>query len=178
MRVLLCCDYPKTRIKLAERLAEHDIECVTENEDAVLAIPRTGNVSAKIAERAAHDGTGLVVVVKKENLAATESCLEGSGATVLSDDLPFAAIVAALKAAAKTGERLVAVREEVRHLHEKLDDERTVTRAKLLLMERRGLTESQAHRHIEKAAMDERMTRRDVALEIIAQYGADARQKG
>ena len=43
--------------------------------------------------------------------------------------------------------------------------------AKLLLVERRGMTESEAHRRIEKAAMDGRTTRCEIALAILKEYG-------
>ena len=33
-----------------------------------------------------------------------------------------------------------------------------------------GMTEEEAHRHIEKRAMDERLTRREVASRILSTY--------
>ena len=52
----------------------------------------------------------------------------------------------------------------------KLEEMRLVGRAKCMLMQYRGLTEQQAHRQIEKQAMDSRQTRGAVALEILDTY--------
>ena len=66
--------------------------------------------------------------------------------------------------------RLRAVRMRENSLQRKLDDTRLVNRAKLLLMSRLQMTEAQAHRFIEKTAMDSGMSKRDVAVGIIRTY--------
>jgi len=68
-------------------------------------------------------------------------------------------------------ERIARLEEENRRLHEKLSAEKAVGRAKCLLVEHRGFTEAQAHRYIEKMAMDRQETRRSVADELIQEYG-------
>lgn len=45
-----------------------------------------------------------------------------------------------------------------------------VDRAKCLLIQYQNLTEPQAHRFIEKQAMDRRLTRLDVARQILTTY--------
>ena len=60
-------------------------------------------------------------------------------------------------------------RQENERLIEKIAQIRLVDRAKCLLIERRGCTEAEAHRYIEKAAMDSRRDRADVAREILEQ---------
>ena len=52
-------------------------------------------------------------------------------------------------------------------LTEKIAQLRLVDRAKCLLIERRGMTEADAHRLIEKQAMDTRATRGEVATALI-----------
>ena len=47
---------------------------------------------------------------------------------------------------------------------------RLVDRAKCTLVQYLGFTEAQAHRYLEKQAMDMRMTRREVAEEILRTY--------
>ena len=51
-----------------------------------------------------------------------------------------------------------------------LNDLRVIDRAKLLLIQYFGFTEKQAHRYIEKQAMDRCISRREVAEEIIKTY--------
>jgi len=50
------------------------------------------------------------------------------------------------------------------------EEARLVYRAKEVLIEYLKMTESQAHRYIEKQAMDMRITRREVAESIIKTY--------
>ena len=61
-------------------------------------------------------------------------------------------------------------RSEKRDLLKKLDDMRLINRAKLVLMQNMGFTEEQAHKHIEKRAMDMRRTRAEVAMDILKTY--------
>ena len=57
-----------------------------------------------------------------------------------------------------------------RTLQEKMADIRAVNRAKWLLIEKLGMSESEAHYYIEKRAMDERVPRRELAENIIRSY--------
>ncbi len=66
--------------------------------------------------------------------------------------------------------RLLRLNAEKDTLQEKFDDMKLVNRAKLLLMERLKMTESEAHRYIEKQAMNTGSRRRQVAENIIRTY--------
>ena len=66
--------------------------------------------------------------------------------------------------------RMLGLKRENDKLHNKIEEIKLVDRAKCVLIECQGLTESQAHRQIEKQAMDYRMTRREVAEYILNQY--------
>ena len=57
-------------------------------------------------------------------------------------------------------------------LQEKMMDIRTVNRAKWLLIQQLRMTEDEAHYYIEKQAMDTRLSRREVAENIIRTYDA------
>ena len=63
--------------------------------------------------------------------------------------------------------RLRGLRQENARLQEKIAQVRLVSRAKCCLIEREGMTEADAHRLIEKRAMDTRMSRGEVAQEIL-----------
>ena len=52
----------------------------------------------------------------------------------------------------------------------RIDEMRIISRAKLALVQYMGLSEPEAHRYIEKQAMDTRSTRREVAEQILAEY--------
>ena len=55
-------------------------------------------------------------------------------------------------------------------LEERMREIRTVNRAKWLLISERGMSEAEAHRWIEKQAMDRCISKREVADEIIKTY--------
>ena len=66
--------------------------------------------------------------------------------------------------------RLRSLRIREHSLQRKLSDTKLVNRAKLLLVTRLQMTEAEAHRYIEKTAMDNGESRRDVALRLIRTY--------
>lgn len=66
--------------------------------------------------------------------------------------------------------RLSELLQENRKLHSKLEELQLISRAKAVLIEYLKLTEPQAHRYIEKQAMDLGLTRRQVALNILKTY--------
>ena len=166
IRVLLCCDFDTVRKRLQEKLEENGLCIVEEGEDAALFIPkltRTG-WEREVIERSRVCGTA--VIVSKESVPLAEERLKGSGAAVLPHDVPFPVLAGVLQAEAKAGERLFAVCGEIDRLRERLESEKLVHRAKLALMER-GMNEEEAHRFLEKQAMDRRLSRRAVAEEVL-----------
>ena len=66
--------------------------------------------------------------------------------------------------------RLLEIKTENAGLHHKIEEIRLIDRAKCVLIQYLGLTEPQAHRYIEKQAMDRRVSRREVAAGILAAY--------
>ena len=90
-------------------------------------------------------------------------------------------IVAEKPTDARTLERdlniLRAVRERLRTLEkkrasveEKIEEIRLINRAKWLLIERLGMKEADAHRYIAKQSMDQRVSRRKIAENILLTY--------
>ena len=72
---------------------------------------------------------------------------------------------------------MVAARERLRQsakkeltLEEKMQEIRLLNRAKWLLIENRHFAEADAHKYIEKTAMDRCVPKSDIAQEIIAEY--------
>jgi response regulator NasT len=76
-----------------------------------------------------------------------------------------------LRILALTQSHLAALREENRKLTLKLEETRLVGRAKCALVAYRQMTEEEAHRYIEKQAMDSRQPRRQVARDILQVFG-------
>ena len=67
-------------------------------------------------------------------------------------------------------ERLRTLEKKVGKTESKLDEIRIVNKAKWLLIDHEGLSEAEAHKHIEKAAMDAGITKRLAAQLILDNY--------
>ena len=63
--------------------------------------------------------------------------------------------------------RLKEYERRTQSLEDKMAEIRVVNRAKWLLIDKQHMTESEAHRYIEKQAMDRGVKRRVIANEII-----------
>ena len=117
------------------------------------------NFALEVAE---HSYTAVLVVAKGDTSALNETCAR-SGVMVCTTENLSAVLPCFLACCA----RLRALCTETVSLKRKLDDTRIVTRAKLLLMSRLKMSEAEAHRYIEKTAMDTGAKRREVAESII-----------
>lgn len=79
----------------------------------------------------------------------------------------------ALRWMAAACERLRNLEKKSVSVEEKMEEIRLVNRAKWLLIDREKMSEPEAHRLIEKQAMDRCLSRREIALEIIQNYHSD-----
>lgn len=79
-------------------------------------------------------------------------------------------ITTALNWMASARERLRKFEKKTRSIEEKMEEIRIVNRAKWFLISELKMGEPDAHRYIEKQAMDCCITKRDVAQEIIKTY--------
>ena len=166
IRIALYCEYPSVLPKLKEKLKKSGFVPVGDGGDVALFMPQLSRCGWERQVLAGTSRGGAVVIVSKDNIPEAERLLKGSGAAVLPHDVPFAVLAGVLRAEAMAGERLFAVCEELDRLRERLESEKLVHRAKLVLLER-GMNEEEAHRFLEKQAMDRRLSRRAVAEEIL-----------
>ena len=83
-------------------------------------------------------------------------------------------LMPAIEVALSRSRELAALESEVADLGERLATRTVVDRAKALLMERDGLTEPEAFRGIQRAAMDRRTSMKAVAESILANSAASA----
>ena len=75
-------------------------------------------------------------------------------------------LIPALEIAISRHVQMKSLADEVADLHERLESRKIIDRAKGILMAALNLTEPEAFSWIQKAAMDRRMTMRDVALAV------------
>lgn len=87
---------------------------------------------------------------------------------------PFAEaeVVAAIEVAVRRFSQLRGVTEERDHLAQSLENRKVLDRAKGLLQSRMNMSEPEAFRWMQKAAMDRRVSVRDVADTVISELSA------
>ena len=113
---------------------------------------------------------GVLLLVKNELFEQVSYRVEDSGVLTLGKPSSRQAVFAAIKLLAAMSTKLEKMEKKNHTLMEKMADIRTVNRAKWLLIENVNMTEKDAHYYIEKQAMDMRLSRKEVAQNIISTY--------
>lgn len=122
------------------------------------------------AELHGKSGAGLIVITKSELAEEVQSKIKFTGAFVIGRPTSRTALLQAVRFAEIAGENVRRLTEENRRLEQKIEDMKTISRAKACLMQYLKLTEEQAHRYIQKQAMDLRKTQRQAAEDILLTY--------
>ncbi|HHW22977.1 MAG TPA: response regulator [Clostridiaceae bacterium] len=112
----------------------------------------------------------VIMIVKSELYEEVSGKVEKDGIITISKPISKPLLWNALKLTSVMHRRINAIKNENRKLIQKIEDIRIIDRAKCILISHLSLTEPEAHRYIEKQAMDMRMTRRKVAEEILKTY--------
>ena len=123
-----------------------------------------------IAELRAKTGAAFIVLTKSEIADEVQNKIKFTGAFVIGRPCGKNALLQAIRFADVAGESLKRLEQENVQLEKQLNDVKVINRAKACLMEYLNLTEEQAHRHIQKQAMDMRKTQRAVAEDILGMY--------
>lgn len=136
----------------------------------LIVTPLPEEYGCEIAKAAARTTAGVLLVVKGEFAEEMEEKMTPEGIFVFTPGMGkqfFRHAVAILLA---LHQRLKQTVPKQAQLEKKIEDIRLVDRAKCLLIQYSGLTEQQAHHYIEKEAMNRRITRREMAEEILSSY--------
>lgn len=113
---------------------------------------------------------GVVFLVKAAAAEQLIPAVSAHGVLLLSKPFTTTLFLQVVHMAAASNHRLMRMRQENARLQEKLAQVRLVSRAKCCLVEHERMTEAEAHRYIEKQAMDTRRDRTEIAQEILDSY--------
>ncbi len=113
---------------------------------------------------------GVLLITKSEIADEVSAKVENYGVFVLPKPLNRMLLFQTLKLMAAARSRLLGLRHENIQLQKKIEAIRLVDRAKCILIQYLNFTEPQAHRYIEKQAMDRRISKREVAEGILNTY--------
>ena len=117
-----------------------------------------------------RSSAGVLLMVRREVFDEVAAQAALSGVMTLAKPTSSPLVSQCLRDLCAMRERLRRLEEQQATLEEKVAQLRLINRAKWLLIEREGLTEPEAHRRIEKAAMDRRISREQVAREIVERF--------
>lgn len=117
-----------------------------------------------------NSGTAVLLFVKAEHYPDINGRISPFGVLVLPKPASSQTVSQSLQLLCGTRERLRRMEQKTASIEEKMEEIRIINRAKLLLMEQLKMTEKEAHRFIEKQAMDRCVTRTTIAQSILSTY--------
>lgn len=115
-------------------------------------------------------GTVSLLLVRAEIYDEVCDKVSDSGVFTLAKPTTVQTLSQALRWMGAVRERLRRLEKKATSIEEKMEEIRLVNRAKWLLIEKLRMSEADAHRHIERQAMDRCISRREVSLDIIRTY--------
>ena len=115
-------------------------------------------------------GAGVMLFVKAEHYSDIAARVSPFGVLALSKPVTAQTVAQSLTLICATRERLRRMEQKTASVEEKIEEIRIVNKAKWLLIDQLKMTEQEAHRYIEKQAMDRCVTRRTIAENILATY--------
>jgi response regulator NasT len=146
-------------------LLERDVDLVVVN--APLRDETGETLSRHVASKSASQ---VILVVKNEYFDEIAAVCEDDGVLTVSKPVNKMVFWSALTLAKSAQNRIKRIQEENAQLKQKIEDIRIVDRAKWVLVSYMNMNEKEAHRFIEKQAMDLRATKRAIAEGILRTY--------
>ena len=118
----------------------------------------------------ARPDMALVFMVREAQREETEQALLRTKALVLGTPISRQGLLQSIKIARSLTGKFAEMQRENEALKQKIEELKVVDRAKCCLISFLRMDEAQAHRYIQKRAMDMRVTQREVAEDILKTY--------
>ncbi|WP_238992907.1 ANTAR domain-containing response regulator [Jiangella aurantiaca] len=184
-RVLVAEDESLIRLDLIEMLGEEGYEVVGEAADGASAVrlaeEHRPDLVVMDVKMPVLDGISAAARIVEQRIAPVliltafsqrdlvERARDAGAMAYLVKPFSKADLVPAIEMALSRHEELTQLENEVADLNERLETRKLVDRAKGILQTRYGLSEPDAFRWIQKAAMDKRTSMRDVAKVVLSE---------
>ena len=137
----------------------------------VVSVPLRSEFGLNFVSEASKLTAAPIIVLARADIADDiQRRIKFTGAFVIEKPFKKSVLQNALKMASLAKENINRLEDEKNMLSKQLDDVKTIDRAKCCLIQYLNLTEEQAHRHIQKLAMDMRKSQREIADDILRTY--------
>ncbi len=136
-------------------------------------MPRRDGIDAA-SEIAAKRIAPVVILTAFSQRELVERARDAGAMAYLVKPFSTADLVPAVELAASRFKEVTALEREISDLSERLETRKIVERAKGVLMEKQSLTEPEAFKWIQRAAMDRRSTMKAVAQVVLETLGGEA----
>ncbi len=137
----------------------------------VINSPLKDETGEKLSEYiATRNQSQVIILVKAELYEAVSEKVENHGVIAVAKPINKSMFWFSLKLAKAAQKRLSMMQAEKRKLVQRIEDIKIVDRAKHMLISYLSMSEEEAHKYIERQAMDTRATKRSIAEEILKIY--------
>ena len=123
-----------------------------------------------VSEASKLTSAPIIVLARADIADDVQRRIKFTGAFVIEKPFKKSVLQSALKMATFAKENINRLEDEKNKLSKQLDDVKIIDRAKCCLIQYLNLTEEQAHRHIQKLAMDTRKSQREIAEDVLRTY--------
>lgn len=181
MRIFINAKTPEICENISAALGELEAELIYRSEEGndelsgfdviIVSMPLKAEFGLDfVAEASKKSGAAIVVLARADIAEDVQRRIKFTGAFVIGKPFPKSVLANTVKMALLAKENIDRLEQEKNELSKQLDDVKVIDRAKCCLIEYLNLTEKQAHRHIQKLAMDTRKTQREIAEDILRTY--------
>ena len=139
----------------------------------ILNAPLKDEFGVQLAQDLADNNMGVLLLAGNDVSEQVSYRVEQFGVITLAKPTTKQSLYITLRALTALRSKLLQMEQKTKALQQKVADIHTVNHAKWLLIRHDSMTENEAHRFIEKQAMDMRLSRREVAESIIRTYGSE-----
>lgn len=137
---------------------------------AIVDTPLPDDFGIQLAVELSERNLCVLILVKGEQYEQISYKLEEYGVITMAKPTDRSSLTLSVRILKAMRVKLLRMEAQRSSLEKKMREIRLVNRAKLLLIERLSMTEEQAHRYIEKQAMDTCVKRSEIAENIIKTY--------
>ena len=183
VRVALAEDDAIIRLDLRETLEEEgytvvgdtglgdemlELVAATNPEVVILDIKMPGMDGIEVARCIAEShGAAVVILTAFSQREFVDQAIEAGALAYLVKPFQRSELVPAVEIARARHREMRAVTDQAQTLADRLEDRKTIDRARGVLMDEVGLSETDAFRFIQQAAMNERANMADVARQVL-----------